>query len=341
MNAGQRFGAVIVNYNCARLSVDAALSFLGAGGGAAVIVDNASPDGSAEEIEAILAGRLAHRCEEPPAPLAGKAPRFASLEAIAPGSLTLIRAPRNGGFAYGCNTGLRSLAQRRSIDRYLLLNPDALLAQDALTQFAARLKDERAGLCGASVVEFEAPHRVQCFGGAELAPLLLIGRNIGEGETMDAAPDRETVERKMSYPLGAAIALRRDYLSRAGYLDERYFLYYEEADWAFAGGPASRPAWAPAAVVYHRYGGASLSRRAMAGQQSERSPLSDFHMTRSRLLFAIKWRPVIAPLAFAAGLAQAAMRLARGRLANALAVAKACLPWTRERQPDVRSAPAE
>ena len=326
MREERRFGVVIVNYNCAPLALDAALSALGAGAGAAVIVDNASPDGSADHIERVLRGELAHVCEAPPAPIDNDAPTFADIAALAPGALRLVRASRNGGFAFGCNTGLRALAALSGVDRFLLLNPDALVSRRALSAFAGRLKDERAGLCGASVVAFEAPHLAQAFGGARLHPVFLTGRNIGEGARLGDAPAATAVEARMSYPLGAAIALRRDYLSRAGYLDERYFLYYEEADWALAGGPSNRPAWAPGAIVYHRYGASSQSRKVEVGASSDRSPLADLHMARSRILFALKWRPLLAPFAVAAVAAQAAVRLLRGKPRNALAVIRAIMP---------------
>lgn len=325
MKQEARFGAVIVNYNCARLAIDAALSFFGAGGGAAIIVDNASPDGSAAVIETILSGAAGHVCAAPHSPIDGAEPAFPEIESLKAGALRLLRAGRNGGFAYGCNLGLRALTAAPGIDRFLLLNPDALLARGALAAFARRLSDDRAGLCGGTIVAFDAPHLVQCFAGARLHPALLTGRNIGEGDRADEAPERLKVEAKLSYPLGAAIALRRDYLARAGYLDERYFLYYEEADWALAGGPASRPVWAPDAIVYHRYGGASKSRKVAVGQASDRSPLADYHMTRSRLRFAMKWRPWLAPLALAAGLTQSVARLLRGRRANAGAIWRACM----------------
>lgn len=339
MNHERRFGAVIVNYCCAPLALDAALSFLGAGGARAVIVDNASPDGSAIELNRILRGETSHQVAPPSEPIAGREPRFAALGDLSPDRLRVLRSNRNGGFAFGCNMGLRALAAIPGIDRFLLLNPDAVISAGALAAFARRLEDDRAGLCGGSVVAFDAPHRVQAFGGAHLDPLMLTGRNIGEGDSVEDAPDRKTVEARMSYPLGAAIALRRDYLARAGYMDERYFLYYEEADWALAGGPIYRPVWAPEAVVYHRYGASSKSARAEAGEASSRSPLSDYHMTRSRILFATKWRAPLAPLAMIAGGAQAATRLARGRRANAAAVLKGSLPGSaRDYRPKVAAA---
>lgn len=332
MSQGARFGAVIVNYRCAPLALDAALSFLGDGGARAIIVDNASDDGSPDFIEQALRGG-AHTPEPPPDPLAGRAVQFADPERLAPGRLTVVRSKTNGGFAAGCNAGLRMLTAAPKIDRLLLLNPDALLAEGALAAFADRLGDDGAGLCGASVVAFDAPHDVQAFGGASFDPLLMTGRNIGEGKALADMPDRRTVEATLSYPLGAAIALRKDYLSRAGYLDERYFLYYEEIDWARAGGAAHRPVWAPGAVVYHRYGAASKSERRAMGEPSQRSPLSDYHMTRSRVLFAAKWRPPLAPLAMLAGGAQAARRYMRGRPRNGAAVLRASLPGSPRRFP--------
>lgn len=333
MIAASRFGAVIVNFRCAPLALDAALSFLGDGGAKAIIVDNASDDGSADHIAAVIAGRAPHTPASPPEPIAGRAVRFADVARLAPGRLILMRAKTNRGFAAGSNIGLRALAAACGVDRLLLLNPDALLAEGALAAFAARLNEDSAGLCGASVVAFDAPHAAQAFGGAKFDPLLLTGRNIGEGEALAQKPDRRSVEARLDYPLGAAIALRKDYLARAGYLDERYFLYYEEVDWARAGGDAHRPVWAPDAVVYHRYGAASKSERRAAGEASARSPLSDYHMTRSRVLFAAKWRPPLAPLAMLAGGAQAARRLMRGRRANAAAVLRASLPGSPWRFP--------
>ncbi|MDZ7626790.1 MAG: hypothetical protein U5J99_00105 [Parvularculaceae bacterium] len=328
-----RFGAVIVNYRCASLALDAALSFLGDGGAKAIIVDNASDDGSAELIEDVIAGVRTHAPQPPPDPLEDRAVRFADPAQLARGRLVLIRAKANGGFAAGCNIGLRALSSGVGIDRFLLLNPDALLAEGALAAFAERLNEDGAGLCGASVVAFDAPHAVQAFGGAAFDGLLLTGRNIGEGLALADRPDRRSVEARLDYPLGAAIALRKDYLSRAGYLDERYFLYYEEIDWARAGGDAHPPVWAPDAVVYHRYGAASKSKRAAAGAPSARSALSDYHMTRSRVLYAAKWRPPLAPLAMLAGTAQAARRYLRGRAENGAAVLRASLPAAPRRYP--------
>ncbi len=326
MTGARRFGAVIVNYNCAPLTVDAALSFLGAGGAKAVIVDNASTDDSAVYIRRVLSGEERHAPKAPRDQLAGGEVEFADPASIPVGALAMMKAPKNGGFAYGSNIGLRALSTMAGVERLLLLNPDALVAKGALTAFSRRLDDDAAGLCGATVVGFDAPHTVQAFGGAAFNRLTLTGRNLGQGDAPASMPDRKSVEARLAYPLGAAIALRKDYLARAGYLDERYFLYYEEADWAFSGGSASRPAWAPGAVVYHRYGAVSKSVQTGPGAPSERSALSDYHMARSRRLFAAKWAPALFAFTIAIGAAQAARRAMRGRCQNAAAVFRGAMP---------------
>jgi hypothetical protein len=322
-------GAVIVNYACAPFALDAALSILGAAEDAhVVIVDNASPDGSADYFGAVARGAR----HEPTAPASGDV-RFAGLRegliAFQPDrtgrGISILLAPSNGGFASGCNFGLQALDRAR-LDLLLLLNPDALVAEGAVDAFRRRLEDPFIGLCGASVLSFESPHGAQALGGARLDPLTLLGENLGAGSLVKDAPSTDEIERRLDYPLGAAIALRPDYIERAGFLDERYFLYYEEADWAFAGRPFFRTGWAREARVYHRYGASSKSVRSGRNAPSSRSPLSDYHMARSRLLFALKWRPALAPALVALGGVQAARRLARGKGAQARAVALGSLP---------------
>jgi hypothetical protein len=326
-----RFGAVIVNYNSAPLAIAAALSFLGDGGAAVVIVDNLSTDDSRATLVAARAGD-AEAPEAPREPAEGRAPLFAPAAALAGSACELVLSEQNGGFAAGCNIGLKRLMARGDCTHFLLLNPDALIAKGSLAAFSERLADPSVGLCGATVAAFDPPHPVQAFGGARVSGLLPVGRNIGEGSDVAQPPARSAVERQLSYPLGAAIAFRRDYLDRAGFLDERYFLYFEEFDFARAG-RGLNSAWADGALIYHRYGASSKSRRAAKGVR--RSPLADYHMARSRLLFVAKWRPMTAPLALLLALAEAGRRLGRGDRENARAVLAGSLPGS----PRIYSAP--
>ena len=321
------FGVVIVNYNCARLSLSAALSALGDDASARiVIVDNGSTDDSITYLKSVFEGERSHQCEAPAN--AVPAPRFKNVSEVATAlcsensqsagdaQLTVLTLQQNRGFAAGCNAGLRYLRTLHDPAHYLLLNPDAVLGAGALSGFAERLMDKSAGLCGASILRHELPHHAQAFGGARLNPMTLLGDNLAAGRPIEDAPSRDIVEAAMSYPLGAAMAFRKNYLDVVGYLDERFFLYYEEADWARRGAPKYQPVWAPSAVVYHRHGAVAGSRV----QPGERSPQSDFHMARSRMLYALKWRPILLPVLWVGGVVQAIRRLLRGHWRQAGAV---------------------
>lgn len=322
-----KFGVIIVNYNSAPWAVDAALSALGDDPAAtAILVDNASTDDSRLFFADICNGAARPEAIAPPG--APEAPAFYDAQnlrasIVEPGEalnpehrLTFVFASKNNGFAAGNNIGLSMLRMRNDIDAFLLLNPDAILAQGTFAAFRARLADRRVGMCGASVLRFENPNCVQAFGGAKLRRWILLGDNIGAGASLAAAPDQHVVERAIDYPLGCAIAFRKDFLHRVGDLDERYFLYYEEADWARRAAPFYSIGWAPKAVVYHRHGGAAGSNMDHGG----RSPLSDYHMARSRMLFALKWRRALAPILAASSIFQSLRRLSRGHRAQAIGV---------------------
>lgn len=330
------WGVVIVNYNSARFALDAAMSVLGDCADAhVVIVDNASTNDSMDLFkQAFRDGQ--YQAHHPTNPVADHEIRYARLKGIpvefaeetdeSSARVTIIRAKENRGFAAGCNIGLRFLERKNVCDHYLLLNPDALVAKGAMAAFEAALCVEGAGLCGATVLLAGQPGRVQAFGGAALNPVTLMGHNIGQGELLFSAPPTEVVEASIDYPLGAAIALRREYLHTAGYMDERYFLYYEEVDWALAGRKVGRPVWAREAHILHHYGVSSKSEFPTPDEPSMRSALSEYHMVRSRLLFCLKWRPWLAPVVLFMGLAQCFLRIRRGRFSAAMALARGLQP---------------
>ena len=338
MSAAQQWGVVIVNYNSARFALDAALSALGDNPDAkVVIVDNGSTNNSLEILQTAIVQKDHHSqpLNNPVSDVTISAADIADVEAalidvnaqpLSLPSLTIVQANENRGFAAGCNIGLRLLEAVGGCSHYLLLNPDTQLGVGAFDAFKTALDEPGAGLCGGTVLLANDPGKVQAFGGARLNRMTLLGENIGGGEFLFAAPKSDEVEKQLTYPLGAAIALKAGYLKKAGYLDDRYFLYYEEADWAFAGKAFSHPVWASDAYVFHHYGVSSKSDFARTGQPSNRSPLADYHMARSRFLFALKWRPWLAPAVLVIGLAQSFRRLLRGRFKSALAVARGILP---------------
>ena len=317
----QRPGIVIVNYNSLALVLEAVDSVLQANWVGhqprIVVVDNASPHQSFGDLIAAFSVHFPDVSQQ--SVTVGDAGEISTDLST---QVTLIGSPVNGGFASGCNIGLKYLLETDT-DFFLLLNPDATLEEGALNAFANKLERDTAyGLVGATLIENTSPPTVQALGGAALNPVTLLGRNLGAGSDPKDVPDAQTIEAQMSYPVGAAMACRRDFIEHAGLMNEQYFLYYEEIDWVKAGAPKYRPGWARDAVVYH-------DRGAVAGshvKQGERSALADYHMIRSRMLFAQKWCPALVPSILALSAVQAGRRLLRKQPDQAGAVLRAALP---------------
>ncbi len=229
-----------------------------------VVVENASGDDSAGRVAAWVEGREVACSIAPPGldwMWREPAPKPLPLHRIAEGGgvdaaakLVLIEAKANGGFAAGNNIGLRYIEACGDASDVWLLNPDTLVAPGALAAMQARMAaDRRIGTCGAKLCYLELPDHVQCYGGAWFSSWTARAGHIGDGEYAEDPVDSAAVERDLGYVMGACLLASRAYLDRVGPMDERYFLYFEEASWQAKAGRRFRPALAADAVVYHHH----------------------------------------------------------------------------------------
>ncbi|WP_306252666.1 glycosyltransferase family 2 protein [Parvularcula sp. IMCC14364] len=316
-------GIVIVNYNSLDYVVEAIASVQSAkqlaGKTRIIVVDNASTTHTFENLHAAV-----QKSVDGSVATANQAgPRVCFTSGCSKTSeIAIIKAQRNDGFASGCNIGLRYLYETE-VDFFLLLNPDTVIDENALQAFAVKLSgDTSYGLVGATLMNTQGKSVSQACSGAKLHGWSLLGKNLGAGLSKEALPSEGEVEQSLSYPVGAAIAFRRDWLEHVGFMDERYFLYYEEADWCRAGADRYRPGWAKNAVVYHHHGATAGSN--LAAQK--RSALADYHMIRSRMLFALKWYRFNLPVILILTLIQSGRRFLRGQKEQARAVLQAGVP---------------
>ena len=185
--------AVVLNWNGGE---DTAAALASLDGIPRICVDNGSTDGSDALVEE----------------------RFPDVE--------LLRAGENLGFAGGSNAGIR-LALERGADWVLLINNDAVAEPGlaaALERAAAGRPD--AGLLACKVL-FEDGRTVQ-YAGARFRPWLgYSGRETGFGR-----PDRFHATRDVDRADGAALAVSRIAVERAGLLDESLFAYVEDVEWS-------------------------------------------------------------------------------------------------------------
>ena len=236
---------VVLNYNtrehlrtCLQSLASEGSTSLGSGPIEAelILVDNASTDGSAEMVAT----------EFPWA--------------------TLIRSPRNVGFAAGNNLALR----RAAGDAILLLNPDALIPRGGLAALLRRLQDHpEAGIVGPKLLRPNGSMHLACrrsFPTPAIAFYRISGLSLlfprsarfGRYNLTFADPDQA---REVDSVCGACMLVRRGVLERVGLLDERFFMYGEDLDWCLRTREAGWTVrYEPSVVVQHQHGAASRKR---------------------------------------------------------------------------------
>lgn len=295
-----------------------------------VVVDNDSGDGSSDAIEAWARGErdapepspaLAHLSRPPVVkPVACVRLAEGDTQPRADIALTIIDARRNGGFASGNNVGLRHLLADPKLDYFWLLNPDTVVeptAAGALVQQMAAI--HRVGMCGTQVRFYHRPGHTQALNGQRFSTWTGQSRGISADAPVGVPYDPAVVARQTDYVLGASLAVSRPFLTTIGLMEEGYFLYFEEIDWAFRNAGRFATGFAHAAVIFHKEGGSIGS----SSRKGGRSALSEYYLLRSRHAFVRRFRPWLLPVHFGLSLALIARRRLRGRGAQAAAMLRA------------------
>ncbi len=257
-------GIVIVNWNtrdllrrCLQTVVDSRGDYRFQ----VVVVDNASSDGSADMV----------RAEFP--------------------TVRLIASTTNGGFSYGNNLGLRDLGYgdagntRPDAPRYaLLLNPDTEVPPDALADMVRFMNSRpEIGVAGPKLVledgsldlacrrSFPTP-MVSFYRFSGLSKLFPRHPRFGRYNMTYVDPD---VEIEVDSVVGAYMQVRREAIAQIGLLDETFFMYGEDLDWAFR---IKKAGWK---VFYHPQVVVKHVKRAA----SRRSQKAQYEFQRAMLVF--------------------------------------------------------
>lgn len=304
-----RIAVVILNWNGWVDTLECLESVLRAEGveGPVVVCDNDSQDDSLARIRAWAGGRevvelpeghpLA-RFSQPPVPKPVRYVEYDRETAEQGGRaedhdipLVLVRTGGNLGFAGGNNVGLRYALARPDIDAVWLLNNDTVVdpgAARALMKVVDR--DREVGLCGSTLLYYDRPEVVQALGGASYNERMALPAHIGESKPLPDAPDVDAVVGQMAYVAGASMLATRRFLEEVGLMEESYFLYFEELDWALRAAGRFRLGYAPDSIVYHKEG------RSIGTRGAERkSALADYYFLRNRLLITRRFFPARVP----------------------------------------------
>ena len=292
-----------------------------------VICDNGSKDGSVEHIRDWAEGRLdaTHSANQqlrhltfPPVPKPVAYMEYDRSEAEHGGRsddvgarVILVRASGNLGFAGGSNVGLRYALSRDDLDYAWLLNNDTVVKPDALDHMLRRMSNKPdAGICGATLLYYDDPVKVQSLGGARYNKWLGSARHIGLFAHAENSVSEADVERCMDYVVGASMLVSKAFLQEIGLLDEEYFLYFEELDWAMRARGRFSLAYASGSIVYHKEG---RSTGATNCRPDEKSAMADLYQIRNRVVVTRKFFPWALPTVYLGLLLTIANRIRRGQ----------------------------
>jgi len=200
--------------------------------------------------------------------------------------LILVDTHANLGFAGGNNVGIR-YALSAGYDYVWLLNNDTVVNERTAPALLERMQDDpRIGMCGSTMFYFDQPKVVQCLAGSSFDFARAIGQPIGFGQPFDPSTPIELVESKLAHISGASMMVSRTFLETVGLMDEGYFLYFEEIDWAIRASGRFKLGWAPLSFVWHKEGGSIGS-----SHRSRPSNTSLAYICANRLRFTRRRMP--------------------------------------------------
>jgi len=187
--------------------------------------------------------------------------------------VTLIENKANLGFTGGNNVGLGQ-AVAQGTDYALLLNNDTEVAPDFLCHLIkAAQADPAVGIAGPTIYYHAQPDRIWSASGAidwKRGQTWMVGLNELDRGQFGTAP------REVDFVTGCALLIKRAVIEQVGPLDDRFFAYYEEAEWCVRARRAGfKVIHVPQAKVWHKI---PLDAR-------DNSSFAHYYMTRNRLLF--------------------------------------------------------
>ncbi len=225
-----------------------------------IVVDNASSDSSVSEI---------HK-------------QFPQVD--------IIQAGSNLGFSGGYNKGIE-YGQIWGVDYFLLINNDCLIKDANLIEELIKTlnSDEKIGLVSPKIYfekgyEFhknryskESLGKVIWFAGGKFDWSFVGNKHRGLDEVDSGKYDR--IEEQGIFS-GACVLIKKEVFASAGLLNEDYFLYFEDSEFAKRAKDAGFKIYYNGQVsLYHK-----VSQSTGIG-----SKITDYHHTRNRLIFGMKY----------------------------------------------------
>lgn len=191
---------------------------------------------------------------------------------------TLLETGKNLGFSGGANYGIEAALQLEAAYIWLL-NNDTEVASDCLRLIVETMEQQpKVGIAGCKVL-LQSQRSVIWHAGATFRRW--VGQPLHYGMGADSQDPRYLQNRVVDYVTGCSLLIRRAVIDTVGKMDDRFYLYYEEADLCYR---SRQQGWqilyVADAKMWHKVAGSSSGFH-------ERT----YYEVRNRLLFTSKHQP--------------------------------------------------
>ena len=216
-----------------------------------LVVDNASTDGSYD--------KLKHEFPE----------------------IHIVVTKYNMGYTGGMNTGAK-YAVENGAAYILLTNNDMLYESDFLSLLVKKIEsDETIGIVSPKVLYMHDPNMIYC-AGAEFKLFRCAAVNLFQGMSAENYGNKT---REITSAEGSCLLIRKEVFDRAGYYNDKYFIYFEDIDFSDRVRKYFKIFYEPKSRVYHKTG-AGLT-------WQDYSPFYYYYFTRNRLIYFSKFNLIL------------------------------------------------
>lgn len=202
-------------------------------------------------------------------------------------SIILLSSCENLGFAAANNQGIIYLEKYHpNIDYFWLLNNDTIIEPETLSKLinTAKCSMYNVGIIGTNLLFMDNPNLIQALGGK-------YNRYFASCSHVGAYVDKHCYKNvlkkeRVDYVVGASMLVKKQFVETVGYMEEKYFLYFEELDWILRGKQHGFDFVIDYdAIVYHKEGGSTKATSRLISEIADKCQL------RNRILFTKKFYP--------------------------------------------------
>lgn len=164
----------------------------------------------------------------------------------------ILELDKNYGFSKANNEGIRRSIEQ-GIEHFLLLNNDTEIEPDTIEQMFLQYQKVK-GIIVPKVLYADKRDTIWCAGGI----FSTIIKKPVQGGLNQIDKGQFNVSSECQFANGCAMFFSQEIVDRIGFLDERFFLYYEDTEYSMRAVANGIKIWYCAeAVVYHKVNGST------------------------------------------------------------------------------------